>query len=189
MFNSLLRRDENQKLVFSNKLIIGLVVIAILILIFIGKTPEEENSTAKIETEMKESKEEPVMEETEKRLEEILKKIDGAGDVSVMIYYSSMGEKIVASDTRTKSEKTERGEGLVDLTEDKEHSTVIYGGGSDEKPFVTEERLPKPGGIIILAEGAKNEKVRYEIQEAVRALLGLAPNRIRVVAKVQKYNE
>jgi len=186
MLNKLLKRDENSKFIFSNKLIIGLVAVAILVMIFTGKTNTEKSLESVSENEEQEVSKSINYQDTEKRLEEILKKIDGAGDVSVMIYYSSMGEKIVASDTRTRSEKAEKGEGVFDLSEDKEHSTVIYGGGGDEKPFVTEEKLPKPGGIIIISEGAKNEKVRYEISEAVRALLGLSPNRIKVVAKAKE---
>lgn len=187
MFNNLIKRDENSKIVFSNKLIVVLVAAAAFFLFLSGKTPDKKNPSDISVTESKSTEEKVInTEETEKRLEEILQMIDGAGDVSVMIYYSSTGEKIVASDTRTRSEKNEKGEGVYDLSEDKEHNTVLYGGGSSEQPFVTEERLPKPGGIIVIAEGAKNEKVRYEIQEAVKALLGLSPNRIKVVARAQK---
>ena len=186
MLKKLFKKDENSEFIFSNKLIIGLVVVAILVMIFIGRTNIEKPVDTVLENENQEITKKNNYQDTEKRLEEILKKIDGAGDVSVMIYYSSMGEKIVASDTKTRSEKAEKGEGVFDLSEDKEHNTVIYGGSGEEKPFVTEEKLPKPGGIIVISEGAKNEKVRYEISEAVRALLGLSPNRIKVVAKAKE---
>lgn len=180
MLEKIFNKNENSKIKISNKYIIVLVVFAIF-LMFVSKKPESEVLVE--ENNIKESDTAVKIQDTEKRLEEILKKIDGAGDVSVMIYYSNMGEKVVASDTKIRSEKTERGDDTFDLSEDKEHSTVLYGGSSNEQPFVTEEKLPKPSGIIIIAEGAKNEKVKYEISESVRALLGLAPNRIKVVAK------
>lgn len=185
MLKKFLKNDNDLKILSSNKFIIGLVIVSIIVLLFSGKSPPVESEAVSDTEETKVHNEASAFVDNEKRLEEILRKIDGAGEVSVMIYYSSMGEKIVASDTKVRSEKTEKGDGVFDMSEDMEHSTVIYGGGGNEKPFVTEERLPEPGGIIVIAEGAKNEKVKYEISEAVRALLGLAPNRIKVVAKAQ----
>ena len=183
MFNGLIKKSEDKKEFFSIKIIIGAIILAIAVLFFSGRSPDKNEETEAVEKTEEKTDAELAL-ETEKRLEEILEKIDGAGDVSVMIYYSSTGEKVVASNTKIRSEKTENGEGVLDSSEDRENSTVLY-GGSEEKPFVTEERLPKPGGIIVIAEGAKNEKVKYEIAEAVKALLGLAPNRISVVAKAQ----
>ena len=43
-----------------------------------------------------------------------------------------------------------------------------------------EEKLPYPIGVVVVAEGAKNDNVRNEIYEAVKALYGLAANRIKI---------
>ena len=122
---------------------------------------------------------------TEDRLEKILSGIKGAGKVEVMIYYNNMGKKVVASDSKEKSEISERGsEGKgYESADTLEKSTVLYGKGSEEKPFVTEEKLPEASGVLVLAEGAGNEKIRFEIFEAVRALLGVPANRIMVSTK------
>ena len=60
---------------------------------------------------------------------------------------------------------------------------MLYGASGNEEPFITEERLPEASGIIVIAEGADNEKVKYEIMEAVKALLGIMPSRICVSEK------
>lgn len=40
--------------------------------------------------------------------------------------------------------------------------------------------MPAPVGVLVVAEGAKDEKVKYEIYEAVKALFGLSAHRIKV---------
>ena len=42
------------------------------------------------------------------------------------------------------------------------------------------EKLPYPIGVVVVAEGASDERVRNEIYEAVKALYGLSANRIKV---------
>ncbi len=176
----------DKKTVLSNKSIIVLIIAAALIMFFNTGSLKNDTKQNKNSSENNGGKfltADYEVFDTEKRLEEILKKISGAGDVSVMIYYSNLGEKIVASDLKTRTENENKGEEMKTASEDKEENTVLYGKNGAEMPFVTEERLPEPSGVLVIAEGAENEKVKYEISEAVRALLGLAPNRIRVSAR------
>lgn len=172
--------NEVKPLPKSNKIAIWVIIVAICFLFLSGKGEKKENireNKADVNTDVE------LTNNTEEKLKNILEKIEGAGDVDVLIYYSSLGEKIVASDIKKRSEKTEKGDGAYEITEDDEKSTVIYGNSSDEKPFITEEKTPKPGGVIVIAEGAGNEKVSYELKEAVKALLGIPPNRIKVAVK------
>ena len=52
--------------------------------------------------------------------------------------------------------------------------------GGNSSPYVVQEKLPYPIGVVVVAEGAKNDNVRNEIYEAVKALYGLAANRIKI---------
>ncbi len=182
ILNKFLRKKEEEKSFLSYKAIAVMIIFFCVIMLLNSKSVKinnEDNGTEEQETgDFYYS-----VLETEKKLEEILSKIKGAGDVDVMIYYSNLGEKIIASDSRTRNEKENRGEGVESVAEDKEKNTVLYGGSGNEMPFITEERLPEASGILVIAEGAHNEKVKYEIREAVRALLGVSPNRIRVAEK------
>lgn len=179
ILKNFLNRETESKPVVSAKTVVMIIIAATLFIFFSSK-----NTDKKIEVKEESlSRAEYSFPDTEKRLAEILSAIKGAGRVDVMIYYSNFGEKIIASDSRVKSGKEQRGDEIESLNEDSEKSAVLYGGGGDERPFVTEERMPKPDGVLIIAEGAENEKVKYEISEAVRALLGISPNRIRVSAK------
>ncbi len=182
ILNNFLRKNEDGKSFLSYKAIAVIIIFFCVIMLMNLKSVKTNNEDNLSEEKETVDYSHSVL-ETEKKLEEILSKIKGAGDVEVMIYYSNLGEKIIASDSRTRNEKENRGEGVESFAEDKEKNTVLYGGSGNEMPFITEERLPKASGILVIAEGAHNEKVKYEITEAVRALLGVSPNRVRVAEK------
>ncbi len=156
-----------------NKIIIFILIGAIVIL---GLSSFFEDSDRK-ESVMKESVSNQNYErEEEKRLESVLKRINGAGDVSVFISFEDGGEKILARDDRYKSseenegKKTSEGESLVVTTKE----------GSSSKPYVTEERNPEVKGVLVVAKGASSEKVKNEIYDAVKAIYGVSAHRIKV---------
>lgn len=116
-------------------------------------------------------------------LKEILEKIEGAGNVSVRIYIDSTAEKILAEDSKNESEVSEDKDGKTESSSG-ERSTVIASGGggisNSGSPYVVREKLPYPIGVVVVADGAKNERVRTEMYEAVKALYGLSANRIKI---------
>ena len=113
----------------------------------------------------------------ETELTEILSRISGAGQVSVRIYVDSTNEKVLAEDSKKQSEISDGKESVSDQSSPIISSGSLSGSGS---PYVVMERLPCPTGVVVVAEGAKNETVRNEIYEAVKALYGLPANRIRI---------
>lgn len=102
--------------------------------------------------------------ELEQRLEEILPEISGVGSVSVMITAENYGEVEFAKDQKNNNNET------VVLT--------MKGGGEDAK--IVEEKYPKIKGVIIVADGGKSDRVKNEITEAICALLGVEPHKIKV---------
>ena len=109
--------------------------------------------------------------EQEVRLEKILKKINGTGDVSVYIKFDDEGEAVTA-----KNEKSLTEEGEDSIRSDYESETVVCDG----VPYVVKEKAPQAAGVLVVAEGAANEAVRLKIFEAVKSLYGIAPHRIKV---------
>ena len=180
---NMLKKDDAVKKPGFYKMIAVAVIFFGIIILLNSKLSKVEEVPENKKPENDISEEWALFFDTEKNLEQILSKIKGAGNVEVMIYYSNYGEKIIASNSKTRNEKEKRGEGVESFSEDREKNTVLYGSSGNEVPFITEERLPEASGILVIAEGANNEKVKYEIQEAVRALLGISPNRIRVAEK------
>lgn len=160
-----------------NKVLITIIILAVVILA-LSSFFEADNTPSKENTNDADTVEKFAREQ-ERRLEMILKKINGAGDVSVFISVDNGGEKVLARDNKNKlSEETNGSE--LSKNEEYESQIVKGGKGSGEEPYVVEERTPEISGVLVVAEGASSEKVRLEIYDAVKAVFGIAPHRIKI---------
>ena len=120
-----------------------------------------------------------------RKLEDILEKIDGAGDVKVMITYQDSGTQVVEKDKNTSENSLEESDSTGGVRSTKEQqlqeSTVYEEADAGNTPFVSKELLPKVEGILIVASGGDNQKVKQNISEAVLALFQVEAHRIKIV--------
>ena len=169
----IIRNSEFDK---PKKIVIFLILGAILFLTFSGFGDSKK-------TEKVMEKNEFNFEEYKNRLcseaEEALSKIKGVGNVKVVLNFESRGKMIVARNSQSKIQ-TDTGNSDSRETKENSDSVVVYGQGQSETPYVTEERLPVPSGVLVIASGAGNESVRLELYEAVKALYGISSHRIKV---------
>ena len=123
--------------------------------------------------------------ELERRLEEILEGMAGAGKVKVMITFASSKELVVEKDRpMTRANTTESdGEGgtRTIYQTDSGESTVYHGEGSDSEPYVVKTLTPKVEGVLVAAQGAGTGEVTKNITEAIQALFDLAAHKIKVI--------
>lgn len=105
--------------------------------------------------------------QTEKRLAAVLSQIEGAGEVEVFLTVRSEGELVLATET------TEHADGSVTT------SPVLSGG----EPIVLEECLPAVTGVLIVAEGADDLSVRFNLLEAAASVLDINQSLIKVYTK------
>ena len=167
---------------------LNLVLAGILILIIALPTDTKEKKQAEKSKENI-SKENNTMEaskdEIERKLEDILEKIDGAGDVKVMITYQDSGTQVVEKDKNTSENSLEESDSTGGVRSTKEQqlqeSTVYEEADAGNTPFVSKELLPKVEGILIVASGGDNQKVKQNISEAVLALFQVEAHRIKIV--------
>lgn len=120
----------------------------------------------------------------DKKLEEILSKIDGVGDVKVMITYSQTSQTVPLynEDTTTKdTEETDQSGGTRKVTESDSKKDIIFKEVNGEKEPITQSIIsPKIEGAIITANGANDANVKTKIIQAVEAVTGLATHKIQV---------
>lgn len=181
-----MQKIKEKKLKRSDWLI--LVLAGILILIIALPTDTKEKKQAE-EAKENISKENNTMEaskdEIERKLEDILEKIDGAGDVKVMITYQDSGTQVVEKDKDTSENSLEESDSTGGVRSTKEQqlqeSTVYEEADAGNTPFVSKELLPKVEGILIVASGGDNQKVKQNISEAVLALFQVEAHRIKIV--------
>lgn len=113
----------------------------------------------------------------EKRLEETLSLIDGAGKVRVMITLKDTGEKVVEKDVTRRTDAGAGGTGNSDLSQ----SSVYEKEGSTETPYVSNEMTPQVEGVLVVAQGGGNSLVKQNILQSVMALFPLEAHKITIV--------
>ena len=102
--------------------------------------------------------------ETEAKLEALLREVDGAGRVRVMLTLSDGGEAVYQMD------ETEREEG-------RETKTVL----ADKAPVLVQTRKPQFQGAVVVCEGADEARVKLAVFQAVKSLTGLVGSQISVI--------
>lgn len=117
-------------------------------------------------------------------LKNILKKMNGVGDVEVMMSFENGEEKVPAYDKSTQkstTEETDNQGGKRVNNQNTDGSTIVMttSDGNNE-PFILKTYKPKIIGVIILAEGAENSKTKYEIEQAVSKLYNLSLDKVNV---------
>ncbi len=122
--------------------------------------------------------------ELEIKLEEILSKIQGVGEVNVFINYSESKEIIPMYNENTQTSNTEETDtsgGIRKIEEKDLHKEIIYEENGGEKTIITQKVIePQIEGAIITAKGAGSAEVKTSIIQAVEAVTGLATHKIQV---------
>lgn len=113
------------------------------------------------------------LEETERRLEALLKNVQGVGQVNVMLTLKSGSTLELAEDSSTSMRESE--------TKRESDVVTVSRGSGGEEVVVTQERYPTYQGAVVVCEGGGNSAVRLSVIEAVSVLTGLGSDKITVV--------
>ena len=184
MFSKLIKNDEkidkNKKL----NIIYTIILIGIVILI-LTNTLNDKKENKDVEPFKQQDVEieaklgcKTLSKNLETELGDILSKIKGAGEVRVKINYKNTTEKILAKDIDTSSD--EMGD---KIRKERSEKTILESQTMGQKPVVICEKMPVIDGIFVISEGAGDENVKNEIYDALKALFGIAPHRIKISIK------
>lgn len=117
-------------------------------------------------------------------LEEILSQMEGVGRVKVQINFESGEVQVPATNSNTQVSQTEEDDksgGSRVINQQTEGTTVVMKtDSSTSEPFITKTYKPQITGIIIVAEGAKSNEIKYNIQVAVSKLYDLGLDKVNV---------
>ena len=110
--------------------------------------------------------------EMEQRVKDILKNVDGVGEVDVMLTLKSSKEKVLHVDRdrsrSTTEEKDSAGGTRKSQTEEMKESSLTTGTSGTQEPVIEKELQPEIEGIIISARGGGSAQVKAEISEAIK---------------------
>lgn len=115
----------------------------------------------------------------EARLEEILSKIGGAGEVKVAVSFKATKEVEYAYNSETsESISTEEGPDTVAQSKDQENRESLTLATENDNPVIVKEYMPEVQGVLVVATGAGDPEVKQKLFSAVEGLLALPAHRI-----------
>lgn len=174
----------------SEKVLVGLVSLIVIGMsfIYLGKGPVDPAQTMQAQSvqtsaSVTNTKIGMLEKELEEKLQTNLMMMTGVGKVQVSVSFmtglrSEYARNINVS-KRTNKE-TDKAGGIRETTETTENNQVVMPGGSSQPVMVMEDR-PEIAGVLVIAEGAKDAKVREGVHSAVQTLLNIPSARITVV--------
>lgn len=126
------------------------------------------------------------LKELENRLKKVLTKVEGIGDVEVMITLKGSKEAVILKDgpyTQESMNEVDGEGGNRDSSSiSKEDTTVLVNGGNGESmPYVIQELEPEVEGIVVIAGGGDNAKIMTEIMEAAQVLFNVPAHKVKVM--------
>ena len=122
------------------------------------------------------------LEEQEEKLTRILQRIDGAGEVEVMLTVRTSTERVVATEEKRRASNSGGGEEETESTV----TVVVVSSDRNETPVTIKYIYPEYQGAVVVAEGAGDASVKLAITNAVSAVTGLSTDKITVV-KMNKH--
>lgn len=113
-----------------------------------------------------------------------LSKIKGVGNVEVVIYFESGEEQVPAVDVNktnsTTQEKDNSGGNRVNNQTSDGSKVVITNKSNGSEPLILKTYKPKITGVLIVAQGAEDKKIQYEITKVVSTLYNISQNKVNV---------
>ena len=155
----------------------GLIGILLLCLTSLpGKPASNNNAGAQNEIRVDLTEYE---QQLERRLQETISAIAGAGETRVMLTLDSGSEPIYATQGKTDQKNSSDGE-RQEESHSAEKNYVTIGTGTGEQGLVLKMLEPRVRGAAVVCQGGDDIVVRQAIIEAVTAVLGIGANKVSV---------
>lgn len=123
----------------------------------------------------------------ESELSDILSKVVGVSDVSVVVNLDSTEEEVVQSDMRESEQVTSESDikgGTRSVNQNNvDKKTSVYRTDQGEQPIIIKRLKPRVRGVLVVARGVENLQVRALVMEAVQRILDVPTYRISVLPR------
>lgn len=182
-FKDLMKKENKWKLILA----LLLLVLLYMSISFFTSGPSNKTTMAKVDSNNDNNQSAALKnyEEAQKiELKNILRQVQGIGNVEVMISFESGETKVPAMDSNTQSSTTEEtdkegGKRVTNQKTDGDKVVMSSSNGGNE-PLIVKTYKPKITGVMVVAEGADDSKVKYDIAQAVSTLYGIGLDKVNV---------
>lgn len=158
----------------NNKFVLLIIAIGVALLLLPSSSAKKE--VQKSETVETFSDDEYAA-NLEKKLEELLSLVDGAGKVRVMLTLETGCRTEYHSDVQTTTDKS----GDNNQTSEERKTVILSEGSAYDKAAISAVEYPRFQGALVLCEGAGRSAVKLNLVNAVSALTGLSSSQITVI--------
>ncbi|WP_425448600.1 stage III sporulation protein AG [Dethiothermospora halolimnae] len=181
-------QKNNSKKLLTNLTVLLIIGIILLLMASILGNKDNKSKDNTIKTNNKKVKSELLIDDyasnIEKKLQNIVSKIQGVGEISVMVTLEDTAERIPAVDVTESNEKTNEKDSQGGTREmirnDRTKNVVTTNSSNGEGLIVIKEVKPQVKGVIVVAEGAEDIKIKEKIYRAVKTVLSISGNRVEV---------
>ena len=105
----------------------------------------------------------------EQELVELLRQVEGVGNVEVMLTLKASNEKVTLKDNTSREGGSE------------EETVLIEDSERNSSPYVIQEKEPEIEGVVIVCSGGADAVIKREITEAVGALFQIESHKIKIM--------
>jgi len=111
----------------------------------------------------------------EKRLEEMISKIDGAGKTKVMLTLDTSEQYYYLTESVSRSSQS-----AEEFEKESEEEIARIDDGNGEKPVLQKIDESKIRGVLVVCQGGNNAKIKESILNAVCAVLNLSSEQVSI---------
>jgi len=120
------------------------------------------------------------------RLKKVLADISGVGRVEVLLTLERGSEYLYArtadrSSKETREEDSSGGTRLIQESVDRSQLVLTRSPQGHEEPVLITEVFPVIKGVVVVAQGAQDPRIKERITRAVQTALGVGPHKITVL--------
>ncbi|MHB8130921.1 MAG: stage III sporulation protein AG [Mobilitalea sp.] len=174
-------------------LVAGILIILLSFPGIFGSKKSTDNSKQNVNTEVKQNDTNTTSYDTntyitemENKLESLLRKVSGIGEVEVMLTLKASQEKVPLKDDPSTQESLNEvdGEGgsRTNNSVQREESTVLVTNeDGNSVPYILQELEPEIEGVVVIAEGGDDVNTKMDIMEAAEVLFDVPAHKVKVM--------
>ncbi len=132
--------------------------------------------------------------EMENKLESVLRKVSGIGEVEVMLTLKASKEQVPLKDNPSTQESLNEvdGEGgsRTNNNAQREDSTVLVtNDNGNSVPYIIQELEPQVEGIVVIADGGDDAFIKKDIMDAAEVLFDVPAHKVKVMKMSKGINK
>lgn len=115
----------------------------------------------------------------------LISKIDGVGQVEVLVTLETGVQYVYATDYKKTDDSSQSSTDAHSQKSSSESSIIIIEGQNGKEPIVLKRIEPTVQGVVVVCQGAGDVRVQQAVTDAVTTVCGIKTNRVSV-AKMTK---